>query len=102
VVISSVRFLQVAHQHPNFSWIIPAEFFAVLPISAFYHPRLCAFSNHVARFATLLKAVSSRLAAAHTLSFTALQMFESPSRQGPPLAYAKRQTPLYSGPTGCV
>ena len=38
----------------------------------------------------LLKAVSSRLAAAHTLSFTAVQMFESPSRQGPPLAYAKK------------
>jgi hypothetical protein len=38
----------------------------------------------------LLKAVSSRLAAAHTLSFTAVQIFESPSRQGPPLAYAKK------------
>jgi hypothetical protein len=38
----------------------------------------------------LLKAVSSRLAAAHTLSFTAVQIFESPSRQGPPLAYATK------------
>ncbi|HWO32055.1 MAG TPA: DUF2092 domain-containing protein [Candidatus Acidoferrum sp.] len=38
----------------------------------------------------LLKAVSSRLAAAHILSFTAVQIFESPSRQGPPLAYAKK------------
>jgi hypothetical protein len=38
----------------------------------------------------LLKAVSSRLAAAHTLSFTAVQIFESSSRQGPPLAYAKK------------
>jgi hypothetical protein len=38
----------------------------------------------------LLKAVSNRLAAAHTLSFTAVQIFESPSRQGPPLAYAKK------------
>ena len=38
----------------------------------------------------LLKTVSSRLAAAHTLSFTAVQIFESPSRQGPPLAYAKK------------
>ena len=38
----------------------------------------------------LLKAVSEHLAAAHTLSFTAVQMFESPSRQGPPLAYAKK------------
>ena len=36
----------------------------------------------------LLKAVSGRLAAAHTLSFTAVQLSESPSRQGPPLAYA--------------
>ena len=34
--------------------------------------------------------MSSRLAAAHTLSFTAVQIFESPSRQGPPLAYAKK------------
>jgi hypothetical protein len=38
----------------------------------------------------LLKAVSSRLADAHTLSFTAVQIFESASRQGPPLAYAKK------------
>jgi hypothetical protein len=38
----------------------------------------------------LLKAVSNRLAAAHTLSFSAVQIFESPSRQGPPLAYAKK------------
>jgi len=38
----------------------------------------------------LLKAVSSRLGAAHTVSFTAVQIFESPSRQGPPLAYAKK------------
>jgi hypothetical protein len=38
----------------------------------------------------LLKAVSNRLAATHTLSFTAVQIFESPSRQGPPLAYAKK------------
>lgn len=38
----------------------------------------------------LLKAVSSRLAAAQTLSFTAVQFSESPSRQGPPLAYARK------------
>ena len=38
----------------------------------------------------LLKAVSERLAAAHTLSFTAVQLSESPSRQGPPLAYATK------------
>ena len=38
----------------------------------------------------LLKAVSERLAAAHTLSFTAVQLAESPSRQGPPLAFATK------------
>ncbi|MFZ3334232.1 MAG: DUF2092 domain-containing protein [Candidatus Acidiferrales bacterium] len=38
----------------------------------------------------LLQAVSARLAAAHTLSFTAVQLSESPSRQGPPLAYATK------------
>ena len=38
----------------------------------------------------LLKAVSERLAAAYTLSFTAVQLAESPSRQGPPLAYATK------------
>ncbi|MGB8771370.1 MAG: DUF2092 domain-containing protein [Candidatus Korobacteraceae bacterium] len=38
----------------------------------------------------LLKAVSNRLASAHTLSFTAVEIFESPSRQGPPLAYATK------------
>ncbi|MCC6641377.1 MAG: DUF2092 domain-containing protein [Deltaproteobacteria bacterium] len=35
----------------------------------------------------LLKAMSARLAAANTLSFTALTTYESPSRLGPPLAY---------------
>jgi hypothetical protein len=38
----------------------------------------------------LLKAVSARLAAAQTLSFTAVEIFEHPSRQGPPLAYTTR------------
>jgi hypothetical protein len=36
----------------------------------------------------LLKAASSRLAAARTLSFTAVATHESPSRLGPPLLYA--------------
>jgi hypothetical protein len=36
----------------------------------------------------LLKASSARLAAAHTLSFTAVEIFEQPSRHGHPLAYA--------------
>jgi hypothetical protein len=48
----------------------------------------------------LLKAVSERLAAAHTLSFTAVQMFESPSRQGPPLAYAKKTDVTLQRPNG--
>jgi len=38
----------------------------------------------------LLKATSARLAAAHTLSFTALETYESQSRQGHPLAFANR------------
>ena len=38
----------------------------------------------------LLKATSARLAAAHTLSFTAIEVFEHPSRQGHPLAYATK------------
>jgi hypothetical protein len=35
----------------------------------------------------ILKAASARLAAAHTMSFTAVSTYESPSRFGPPLAY---------------
>jgi len=38
----------------------------------------------------ILKAASSRLASAHTLSFTAVETFESLSRQGAPLVYANR------------
>jgi len=38
----------------------------------------------------LLKATSERLAAAHTLSFTAVEIFEYPSRHGHPLAYATK------------
>ena len=38
----------------------------------------------------ILKATSSRLAAAHTLAFTATETFESLSRQGAPLVYANR------------
>lgn len=40
------------------------------------------------RAVDLLKAMSARLSAAHTLSFTAVEIFEQPSRQGHPLAYA--------------
>jgi len=46
----------------------------------------------------LLKAVSNRLAAAHTLSFSAVQIFESPSRQGPPLAFARKTDVILQRP----
>jgi hypothetical protein len=38
----------------------------------------------------ILKATSSKLAAAHTLTFTAVETFESLSRQGVPLVYANK------------
>lgn len=38
----------------------------------------------------LLKAASSRLAAAHSVAFTAVEIFEHPSRHGHPLAYSTR------------
>jgi hypothetical protein len=38
----------------------------------------------------LLKASSDRLAAAHTLAFTAVETYESPSRQGHPLVFVNR------------
>jgi hypothetical protein len=38
----------------------------------------------------LLQGMSARLAAAHTLSFTTVEIFEQPSRQGHPLAYATK------------
>jgi len=38
----------------------------------------------------ILKAASSRLAAAHTMKFTAIHFYESPSRQGHPLAFTTR------------
>lgn len=38
----------------------------------------------------ILKASSSRLAAARTLAFTAVETFESPSRQGHPLVFANK------------
>jgi hypothetical protein len=42
------------------------------------------------RAVDLLKAMSARLAAAKTLSFTAVAGFEFPSRYGPPLVYTTR------------
>jgi hypothetical protein len=42
------------------------------------------------RATELLKSMSARLAAARTLSFTAVEIFEQPSRQGHPLAYATK------------
>jgi hypothetical protein len=38
----------------------------------------------------ILKATSSKLAGAHTLSFTAVETFESLSRQGAPLVYGNK------------
>ncbi len=38
----------------------------------------------------ILKASSDRLAAAHTMAFTAVETYESPSRQGHPLVYANK------------
>lgn len=38
----------------------------------------------------LLKAMSERLAAAHTLSFTAVETYESPSRQAHPLVFVNK------------
>ena len=38
----------------------------------------------------ILKATSARLASAQTLSFTAVEIFEHPSRQGDPLAYSTK------------
>ena len=38
----------------------------------------------------ILKAASNRLAAAHSMSFTAVVTYESPSTLGPPLAYTTK------------
>src|SRR5271157_4047433 len=38
----------------------------------------------------ILKAASNRLAAAHSMTFTADVSYESPTRQGPPLVYVTR------------
>jgi hypothetical protein len=46
----------------------------------------------------LLKASSDRLAAAHTLSFTAVEIFEHPSRHGHPLAYATHSDVILQRP----
>lgn len=46
----------------------------------------------------LLKAMSDRLAAARSMSFTATITYESPSRLGPPLAYTTRSDVLVQRP----
>ena len=38
----------------------------------------------------ILKATSDKLAGAHTLSFTAVELFEQPTRQGAPLGYTAK------------
>lgn len=46
----------------------------------------------------LLKASSAKLAAAKALSFTAVELFERPSRQGQPLAYTNKYDVLLQRP----
>jgi hypothetical protein len=46
----------------------------------------------------LLKAASSRLAAAHSMTFTAVVTYESPSRLGPPLAYTTKSEVMLQRP----
>jgi len=46
----------------------------------------------------ILKAASSRLAAAHSLAFTAVVTYESPSRLGTPLSYTTRSEVLLQRP----
>ena len=46
----------------------------------------------------ILKASSSRLAAAHTLSFTAVASYESPSRLGPALVYTTKSAVILQRP----
>jgi hypothetical protein len=50
------------------------------------------------RAIALLKASSDRLAAARSLSFTAVELFEQPSRHGHPLAYATRSEVVLQRP----
>src|SRR5277367_5711150 len=61
---------------------------------------VCAFAQSAVKVAAgtgpalepkaieILKAASNRLAAAHSMTFTAAVSYESPTRQGPPLVYA--------------
>jgi hypothetical protein len=46
----------------------------------------------------ILKATSKRLAAAHTMTFTADVTYESPTRQGPPLVYATQSNVTMARP----
>src|SRR5262245_37840162 len=50
------------------------------------------------RAIALLKAASDRLAAAKSLSFTAVELLEQPSRHGHPLAYATRSEVVLQRP----
>jgi hypothetical protein len=50
------------------------------------------------RAVQLLKASSERLAAAGSLSFTAVELFEQPSRHGHPLAYATKSEVILQRP----
>src|SRR5262245_12161341 len=50
------------------------------------------------RAVELLKAMSARLAAAKTMSFTAVAAYEFPSKLGPPLVYTTRYDVLMQRP----
>lgn len=50
-------------------------------------PQANALSDLEPKALTILKATSDRLAAARTMTFTAVSTYESPSRIGPPLVY---------------
>ena len=46
----------------------------------------------------ILKATGDKLAAAHTMSFTAVELFEQPTRQGAPLAYTAKYEVMLQRP----
>ena len=70
---------QSAPQQPKKKPAAPAK-----PAAADTHPAL------EPKALAILKATSDRLAAAHTMAFTAVETYESPSRQGHPLVFANK------------
>ena len=70
--------------------LIPALFSAGLSLAAPKAPEAAAPPAIETRATDILKASSARLAAAKTMSFTAVVSYESPSRLGPPLVYSTK------------